>query len=239
MLVIWQSARVFAASDYEKIFRGGLRIDLSTLGYLFLPVLLLVCLTTLFSQQQRMRIPLKIYLISGSLLLLFFEGITPTFMLEYSLRPNLQLIDYLASPKEVFSVLMGSYWSAVTLTLMGLMIVGHGLGQVFQKIWYPVCTSFRWSQLFVQLMFLCILVLCARGTLAHKPVSPALVAFSSDHLLNDLSLNSAYAVGYAWGHLRNERGHADDNGGMAPDSVLRTMHHAKQRPGTSGPDPSL
>ena len=48
LLSIWQSERAFAESrHYAQIFIGGLRIDLSSLGYLFAPALLLIIIATL------------------------------------------------------------------------------------------------------------------------------------------------------------------------------------------------
>jgi len=106
MLSLWQSERAFASVDYGQIFLGGFRIDISAVCYLLVPALLLIMLATLLKATHYLRLPLKIYLVGGSMLFLFFELITPTFILEYDLRPNRLFIDYLVYPKEVFSKLI-------------------------------------------------------------------------------------------------------------------------------------
>lgn len=106
MLSLWQSDRAFASADYGQIFLGGFRIDISAVCYLLVPALLLIMLATLLKATHYLRLPLKIYLVGGSMLFLFFELITPTFILEYDLRPNRLFIDYLVYPKEVFSKLI-------------------------------------------------------------------------------------------------------------------------------------
>lgn len=82
MLSVWQSERVFSTTDFSQIFIGGLRIDISSIGYLFAPALLLVIAATLLRATRYIRVPLKVYLVGGSLLFLFFELITPPLFLS-------------------------------------------------------------------------------------------------------------------------------------------------------------
>ncbi|UXI03690.1 LTA synthase family protein [Photobacterium sp. TY1-4] len=228
MLSIWQSERVFTVNDYEQIFLGGLRIDFSALGYLFAPALLMVIIATLLHQTRLLRLPLKIYLVAGSLLLLFFELITPTFILEYDLRPNRLFIDYLIYPKEVFSMLFGGYKLEMVTTLLVLGLAGKSLVLAYNRLWRPAVKGTFWSQITLQLLLVCLLVLGARGTLGHRPINPALVAFSNDHLLNDLSLNSAYSVAFANKQLKNEMSSADYYGPMDTQTLLSEVRRTLQ-----------
>lgn len=238
MLSIWQSERVFSVNAYEQIFLGGLRIDLSALGYLFAPALLMVIVATILHQTRFLRLPLKIYLIAGSLLLLFFELITPTFILEYDLRPNRLFIDYLIYPKEVFSMLFGGYKLEIVITLLVLVLAGKGLARTFHLLWHPATKGTFGSQVSLQFVLVFLLVLGARGTLDHRPINPALVAFSNDHLLNDLSLNSAYAVAFAWKQLNNETSSADFYGPLDQHTLISEIHRTQQNPQAQYPDAS-
>jgi len=51
--------------------------------------------------------------------------------------------------------------------------------------------------------------MAARSTLGHRAVNPSTVAMTSDHLVNDLALNSAYTLLYAV-YLSNQ----DEEGGV-------------------------
>lgn len=236
MLSIWQSERVFAASDYGQIFLGGLRIDLSTLGYLLAPALLVMLLATALRVTRFIRLPLKVYLVGCTLLLLFFELITPTFILEYDLRPNRLFIDYLIYPKEVFSMLASGYKTEIAVTLLVLFLAGSGLNKVFNRVWNPDIKGAMIPQLALQLVLACLFVLAGRGTLEHRPINPALVAFSTDHLLNDLSINSAYSVAFAWKQAQKEMSSADFYGPMNQQALLSQIRASQQNPDAHYPD---
>ena len=229
ILSLWQSERVFAHSgQYAHIFIGGLRIDLSSLGYLFAPALLLVIIATLIRLPQYLRLPLKLYLVGGSLLILFFELITPTFILEYDLRPNRLFLDYLIYPKEVSSMLFAGYKTEIVLVLAALLISGWVFAKLFDRVWRCESKGVFFRQITMQFVLTCLLVLAARGTLEHRPINPALVAFSTDHLLNDLSLNSAYSVAFAWKQAKDEKSSADYYGPMKQEVLLKLIHSTMQ-----------
>lgn len=84
----------------------------------------------------------------------------------------------------------------------------------------------------------CLTVLGARGTLEHRPLNPALVAFSTDHLLNDLSLNSAYSVVFALKQLSKEESSEAYYGKIDPQQMLTTLRASLQNPNAIYNDPS-
>ncbi|MBY7901402.1 LTA synthase family protein [Vibrio fluvialis] len=238
MLSVWQSERVFSTTDFGQIFIGGLRIDISSIGYLFAPALLLVIAATLLRATRYIRLPLKVYLVGGSLLFLFFELITPTFILEYDLRPNRLFIDYLIYPKEVFSMLVSGYKTEILVTFVVLFVTARLLGKAFDAVWSSDVKGALVSQIAMQLVLTCLLVLGARGTLEHRPINPALVAFSTDHLLNDLSLNSAYSVAFAWKQAKSEMSSSDFYGPMDQKALLSEIHRTLQNPNADFADPN-
>jgi phosphoglycerol transferase MdoB-like AlkP superfamily enzyme len=64
-----------------------------------------------------------------------------------------------------------------------------------------------------------LLVVGVRG-LDHRPLNPSSAAFSGDHLLNQLALNSLYSAGYAAYATRKERSPADLYGRMDEEEIL-------------------
>lgn len=65
-----------------------------------------------------------------------------------------------------------------------------------------------WKRPLASLAILALVVLGARGTLEHRPINPAKVAFSSDAMVNSLALNSLYSVFDAAYRMRDERSSA-------------------------------
>ena len=58
-----------------------------------------------------------------------------------------------------------------------------------------------------------------RSTLAHRPVNPATVAVTTDHLVNELALSSAYTLVYAIYQSRYDRKGGKPYGEMPFDQV--------------------
>lgn len=58
------------------------------------------------------------------------------------------------------------------------------------------------------LLAIFVVLLCvagARSSLGHRPLNPAMVAFSNDPLLNDLALNSSYSLLFAVNNMKSEK----------------------------------
>lgn len=192
-LIAWQWPRVAEAGGLWPLLLGGLRIDLSLLAIIgLLPALLAPWL----GHRRWPTLLTAGWLRLWWLLLVVLEVATPQFILEYDLRPNRLFIEYLVNPREVAAML----WQGYKLALFG------GGAVIALLVWagwrlLPVQADARplpwqWRPL-VSLVAVAVLFLAARGTLAHRPLNPALVAHSSDTLVNTLALNSAYSVAYA------------------------------------------
>jgi phosphoglycerol transferase MdoB-like AlkP superfamily enzyme len=68
-------------------------------------------------------------------------------------------------------------------------------------------------------VILALVFLGARGTLEHRPINPAKVAYSSDAMVNALALNSLYSVFDAAYRMRDERSSAAMYPRMAVDEM--------------------
>lgn len=196
--VIWQADRVSTIEDFLSIMINGLRVDTSSLCYLFaLPILVTLLCYISNKGQALLQYFLMFWYTSSVALLVYLEVITPTFILEYDLRPNRLLIEYLIYPKEVFSMLWTGYKLEIIISLSVLTLTIITTIRLFKLNWtaktdmqikYKVCIS---------IFLVIILFLGARSSLGHRPLNPAMVSFSTDHLLNDLTLNSSYSAAFA------------------------------------------
>lgn len=227
-LAIWQGERIFSAPHFEAIFVGGFRIDLSTLGYVISPALLLAMLGLVTCYSHCLRVVLKYYLVTISCVLVFFELITPRFILEYDLRPNALFLDYLIYPKEIAAMLLGGYKIEIIVTLIGLFVIAKLYNSLFNASWSDNSKLPRWVLSAAQLGLILLAILGARGTLDHRPINPSLVAFSTDHLLNELSINSTYSVAFAWRQASSETSSADYYSKMPQQELIDTIHATMQ-----------
>jgi len=197
-LSLWHSDRVTEANGWFDIFFSGIRIDIATLSYLLILPGLLTCLFASNGLIGRAWLfVLRVWLLLGLWLLVYMELATPSFIMEYDVRPNRLFVEYLVYPKEVFGMLWSGYklelfiGAVVSLATIffGWKLTRHLVsGLVFPR-WY-------W-RIPLALLVVATGVMGARSTLGHRPLNPAMVAFSTDPLMNDLVLNSSYSMVFA------------------------------------------
>jgi len=106
----------------------------------------------------------------------------------YDYRPNRLFIEYLIYPKEVFSMLMEGHLSAVifslVFTFIAVVVYWKLAGWAVRNI-----TPMRWTwRPVVALLVIALSFLGARSSFQHRGINPAMVAFSSDAMVNSLVL---------------------------------------------------
>ncbi|CZF85879.1 LTA synthase family protein [Grimontia marina] len=204
VLAVWQIDRVDAAQGWGHLLVSGLRIDISSVSYLLiLPSLLSSLLSGEHLLGRIWHFILRIWITAGLWIVVYMEVATVPFIIEYDLRPNRLFIEYLIYPKEVFGML----WSGYKLELFIGLVVSVS----------TVILGWRWSKHLVShlspkwywrpLIALCVVaigVMGARSSFGHRPLNPAMVSFSTDPLINDLTLNSSYSLIFAAKQMSSE-----------------------------------
>ncbi|EKO3488559.1 LTA synthase family protein [Vibrio fluvialis] len=223
-LAVWHFDRVSDAGGWGTIFLSGLRVDIASICYLLiLPALL----SSLFSGEHLVgRIwhwILRVWITAGLWLVVYMEVATPPFILEYDLRPNRLFVEYLIYPKEVFSML----WTGYKLELfIGLVV------SVLTVVWgwkwsKTLVTDLRFPKWYwrpvIAVVCVAIGVMGARSSLGHRPLNPAMVAFASDPLVNDLTLNSSYSVLFAAKQMGSEASAFAFYPKMANDKIIEEV----------------
>ena len=226
-LMIWQAERISTFNDGFKILINGLRVDISSISYLLIiPVILSTIIMFLNKGKSLLYWFLRIWLITMITVLMYMEVITPTFILEYDLRPNRLFIEYLIYPKEVLSMLWTGYKIEILLSSLTLFSVYKFSTHFFKSHWqahYQTTILFKC----VSTSLVVILIFSgARSSLGHRPLNPAMMAFSTDHLLNDLTLNSTYSVACAIKHMLNEQSSEEYYGKMSNEKVISLVQNS-------------
>jgi phosphoglycerol transferase MdoB-like AlkP superfamily enzyme len=218
LLVCAFHERVVLEERYARLFPLALRLDASTVGYaLVLPALGLLLLPR--AALRRTRAFFAVYFALVLTLLVVMEGVSFDFLAQYDVRPNRLFVEYLGS-QEVFATLRAQYLAhlvLVALAAVACALLCRRLGRFLVRgaeEWHGVRRALA-LLLFAPLLFLGI-----RGTLRHRPINAAMLAFSSQNLVNQLALNSTYTATRAWYDAHHERSAADLYGSMPEDEVL-------------------
>ncbi|MBG0755879.1 LTA synthase family protein [Vibrio cidicii] len=230
LLAVWQADRVSAAEGWLNLIVQGIRVDIATLSWLFiLPALLAALFPVQGIFGKIWRTLLRLWLVAGLWILVYMELTTPPFIMEYDLRPNRLFVEYLIYPKEVFSML----WSGYKLELF-IGLIGSVATLWFGWKWSEKVTAqtqqvkWRWRPVLAVAVVI-LGVLGARSSLGHRPLNPAMVAFSSDPLVNDLVLNSAYSVFFAINNMKSERSAVQFYGKMDTNRVIELVKQSSAK----------
>ncbi len=230
-LSIWQADRVSAVDGWFSLFLQGLRIDIVALCYLFgVPALFTVLFLHNNGLGQLWKKILRVWLTVGSVFILFMEVATPAFIETYDFRPNRLFIEYLLYPKEVFTMLANGHLVAVVSSLVVTVIASL----VYWKLAGWAVKDLRlpsWKiRPVIALLVIAIAFAGARSSLGHRGINPAMVAFSSDPLVNSLVLNSGYSVLYAAQQLKDEEKSSEQYGKMSEEEMLDIVKNSRNRP---------
>lgn len=230
LLLFWQSDRIESFQDLIYILGQGVRVDFATLCWLFiLPALLSALLPLKGKIGNGWKWILRLWMVAGLWILVYMELATAPFIQEYDLRPNRLFIEYLIYPKEVMSML----WTGYKLELF-IGAAGTAITLILGWKWSKKLTDsaqqihWKWRPLLAILVIL-IGVAGARSSLGHRPLNPAMVAFSSDPLLNDLTLNSSYSLLFAVNNMKSEKSAEQFYGKMDSQKMLEIVRESSKK----------
>jgi phosphoglycerol transferase MdoB-like AlkP superfamily enzyme len=214
--------RITLEPRYPLVFALGLRIDLLVACYLVAPPLLALLFLP-GGWVRRLRLPLALYFAGGLTLLAAMEAISPDFVAQYDVRPNRLFVEYFGHSREVLGTIWAEYGAHVLLVLAlvaalfaGALWFGRRLAEGL-----PGWSGARRALFLAPCVPL--LFLGMRGTLRHRPLNAAMVAFSGQNLVNQLALNSSYTAARAWYDVRNEGSPSALYGRMDEAEILRRV----------------
>lgn len=225
-LSIWHAERISAVNGWAELFLQGLRIDIVAICYIFGPAALL---TILFGTNRIWLSFLRIWLTMWSVFILFMEVATPAFIETYDFRPNRLFIEYLLYPKEVFSMLANGHLVAVVSSLVVTIIASWLYWKLAKKVVRNLALPSWKIRPILAILVIAVAFIGARSSFAHRGINPAMVAFSSDPLVNSLVLNSGYSVLYAAQQLKNEDKSSEIYGKMPVEEMLQIVKANSQR----------
>ena len=205
-LMLWLADRVNAVDGLWPILGYGVRIDLVLISVLAgIPAVLTLLLSGIPLVNSAWNMLCRIWLTLGLWLIVFMEVSTPSFIMQYNLRPNYLFAEYLIYPREVFSMLWSSHKAELALASVVTIVILYIGWRIFGRYNSAKDLQPRWYErpLVAAVLFF-VVFLAARGTLSHRPINPAYTAFSNDTLVNGLTLNSTYSMLYSVYSFKDE-----------------------------------
>lgn len=227
-LILWQAERV--GDSYGQILLNGLRVDISSVCYLFaIPVLVSLGCFIKNRQNQYVKRFIMFWYVLCLCFLVYLEVITPTFINEYDLRPNRLLVEYLRYPNEVSAMLWTGYKAEILISLFALVLTFNASKGLSNFVYLERSNLQLPTRISLSLIIVLLLAIGARSSFGHRPMNPAMVSFSNDHLLNDLSLNSSYSAIFALKQMSLENSGAKYYGAMDSEQIIEIVKQSTNR----------
>jgi len=227
LFIIWQWDRVTLVDGFWTVLATGVRIDTILLCELLaLPVCVYFFLPNHGGLGHFRFYFSRIWLLAGTLTVVFMELATPSYIIEYDTRPSQIFVEYLIYPKEVFGTLWVGYKPQLFVTALVLYFLCR-IGHRFFRKQFTEVPIWSWKkQVAVFPILFCLLFLGTRSSLGHRPANPSIASFSNDHLVNDLTLNSTYSVLFAIYNLKHEANPFSMYGEMEEQRVFQEVRNA-------------
>ncbi len=217
-LAVWLWPRVQAAGGLAPLLLGGLRIDIALLAM----VSVIPAVLSPWLGHRRLPVRLTAYWFRLCwMLYALLEISTPQFILEYDSRPNRLYFEYLEHFREVSGMLWQGYKGTLLAAGLAMLVAAWLARRLFPAD--QTDRPLRWSRrVIATVVVLPLFVLAARGTLQHRPINAAMVAYAGDAMVNTLALNSLYGVTDAAYRMRSEKS-ATDMYGSLPESTMQEL----------------
>ncbi len=228
LILLWNPLRTISNEEFINIIINGLRIDISSISFLIGIFLPLLFFTVFFEKSVKYIKPILFsYLTTILVFFVFFETITPVFILEFETRPNRLFVEYLSNFSEIFSMIYSGYKFELILTIVIIFIFVRISFLLFRSL-YVANSSL--SKKYLSVIYLILFALCIfgyRGTLDHRPINPAMISFSNDNLLNNLCLNSFYSVVFSYKQMYLEKNSYDYYGDIDEEIMLEMINYSR------------
>ena len=236
ILTLSYASDVSAVDGALWLFPIGIRIDSIMLSALILIPALLLLLMPPFALRFWRLITAGLFALLG-FLLIYFEATTYTFLSVYNARPNHLFVEYMAHPGTVLDIVLTNYlWQFV----FGLIIMTAGAWWIGKLTYQIMCIAKPWpywKRLLVTPVVILILAMGMRSSFSDSPANLGTAAFSDDNLVNELALNSSYAVAYAtYNFFSQKQNLADQYGQMNEAEIIRRVRQQTGLPDSAFTD---
>lgn len=185
------------------IYKYGLLYDVSINCTMYAVVVLICILSNFLSKVPAFILILQKLLLSLIITIqLLLEISTPSFIIEYGVRPNHIYVEYLIYPKEVLSTLVNGHLFESLFCIL-ICITAFILFYKLASKLYRDYTSIKVKKSLLCLVLAIVLIPYGiRGTITnHKPLNPSNSSFCTSPLGNTIPVNSTFNVFYALRHI--------------------------------------
>jgi len=183
-------------TNYWLSFLYGLKMDTIVTSMLLIIPLILLSFTPK-AMRKLSNLFLRLYFLVVLGFLIYIENATFPFFTQYDVRPNFKFVEYLEYPIEVFHMLIADFKLplAIAFIMIGLfswLFMKSTKDSFIEVLQIPLKQRAIWFLPLGILLFIGI-----RSSFGHRPANISDAMYSTNRVLNEVTKNSLYSVGYA------------------------------------------
>ena len=196
-LFIWQYDRFGDAGvNHWASFLYGAKMDTMVASMLLVIPLFVLS----FTPQHMAKIAdmfLRLYFVLVFVFLIYMENATFPFFSQYDVRPNFKFVEYLEYPVEVFNMLIADFKLPLFIAF-GMMALFAWWFMRKSKANFLNILQTPWIKRAIWFLPIAlILFIGIRSSFGHRAANISDAMYSSNRIVNEITKNSLYAVGYA------------------------------------------
>jgi len=185
-----------SGENYWLSFLYGLKMDTIVASMLLIVPLLLLSFSP-SSWQRVVNGILRLYFVLVMGFLIYMENATFPFFNQYDVRPNFKFVEYLEYPVEVFNMLIADFKLPLTIAFVMIGLFAWIFMRQTKESFIAVLQTPLKSRVIWFLPLALLLFMGIRSSLGHRPANISDAMYSSNRILNEITKNSLYSVGYA------------------------------------------
>ena len=177
-------------------FLYGLKMD--TMVAAMLLIIPLIVLS--FSPKSFTKISnlfLRLYFVLALGFLIYIENATFPFFTQYDVRPNFKFVEYLEYPVEVFNMLIADFKLPLSIAFLMIAIFTWYFLKVTKNSFIKVLETPFEKRAIWFLPLALLLFIGIRSSFGHRPANISDAMYSSSRIVNEVTKNSLYSIGYA------------------------------------------
>jgi phosphoglycerol transferase MdoB-like AlkP superfamily enzyme len=196
-LFVWQFDRFGDTEvNYWLSFLYGLKMDTMVASMLLLIPLVVLS----FSPVVMTKVSnwfLRLYFVTVLGFLIYMENATFPFFSQYDVRPNFKFVEYLEYPVEVFNMLIADFKLPLTIAFVMIAIFVWFFMRMTKESFTEVL-ELPWKRRAIWFLPISLLLFIGiRSSFGHRPANISDAMYSTNRIVNEVTKNSVYAVGYA------------------------------------------
>lgn len=197
--VLWQFPTALETGALLDIFIMGVRYDLALIAVLLVPVLVLGSVFGMIGFTRGLAKFLVAALLMLSMcFILLTELITPYFMVEQNIRPDLATLMSVEDPVKTFAGLWSSHLipAVIGVLLVVMIIIAYWARLEVNRLYRFSLAPLSTLGLLIVGLALCALAVYSNIDPSQPPLSPTMGLISSETILNEIALNTGYKTLY-------------------------------------------